>query len=62
MFSVPTYTFIILIASMIVYGLFLVVTKGPEAIAVPSSHEEIAGLGTLRSSCSRGPSPPAVRR
>jgi hypothetical protein len=32
---------------MIIYGLFLVVTKGPASIAVPSSHEEIAGLGTL---------------
>ena len=46
-FSMPTYAFITLMTGMIVYGLFLVVTKGPEAVAVPSSHEEIAGLGTL---------------
>jgi len=46
-FSVPTYTFIVLIAGMIVYGLFLALTKGTAAIAVPSSREPIEGLGVL---------------
>jgi amino acid transporter len=46
-FSVPTYTFIVLIAGMIIWGLFLVVTKGTAAVAVPSSREPIAGLGAL---------------
>lgn len=46
-FSVPTYTFIFLIAGMIIFGLFLVLTKGPAAVAVPSSYEPIEGLGTL---------------
>jgi amino acid transporter len=46
-FSVPTYAFIFLIAGMIIYGLFVILTKGQAAIAVPSSREEIGGLGTL---------------
>jgi len=46
-FSVPTYAFIFLIAGTVIYGIFVVVTKGTAAIQVPSSREEIAGLGTL---------------
>jgi amino acid transporter len=46
-FSVPTYTFIAVATMMVVYGLYVVATKGTAAIAVPSSHEEVAGLGTL---------------
>ena len=62
-FSVPTYTFIFLIAGMIVYGLFLVFTQGPEAIAVPSSHEADRGRrDAVRLPVSCGPSPPVARR
>ena len=46
-FSVPTYAFISLIAVTVIYGIFIVLTKGSAAIKVPSSHVEIAGLGTL---------------
>ena len=46
-FSVPTYAFITLTAGMVIYGLFLLATKGQAAIAVPRSHEEIAGLGSI---------------
>lgn len=47
MFSVLTYTFIVCAVSMVLWGIFTVLTQGPEAIRVPSSHVEIGGLGTL---------------
>ena len=46
-FSVPTYAFIFLTAGMVIYGFFVVVTRGVGAIQVPSSHAAIGGLGTL---------------
>jgi amino acid transporter len=46
-FAVPTYAFIISAAFMVVYGLFVVATRGTGAIQVPSSHAAIGGLGAL---------------
>lgn len=46
-FSVLTYTFIASAVSMVLWGIATVVIKGAPAIQVPSSHEEIAGLGAL---------------
>ena len=46
-FSVPTYAFIFLTAGMVIYGIFIAATQGIGAIRVPSSHEEIGGLGAL---------------
>lgn len=47
MFSVLTYTFIVCAVSMVLWGVFTVLTQGAEAIRVPSAAEEIGGLGTL---------------
>ena len=46
-FSIPTYTFIAAAVGMVVWGIGVALFKGPAAIQVPSSHAEIAGLGTL---------------
>jgi amino acid transporter len=46
-FSVPTYTFITLAVIMVIYGFFLVITKGAGAILVPSSSEPITAVGTM---------------
>ncbi len=46
-FSIPTYAFIVLAVSMVLYGLFLYITKGAAGIAVASSTAKIGGLGTL---------------
>jgi amino acid transporter len=45
-FSVPTYTFIFTTGCMVIYGLFVAFAK-PAALMVPSSHAQVAGLGTL---------------
>jgi len=46
-FSIPTYTFIAAAVGMVLWGLFVIVTRGPAAVQVPSSHEAIGGLGAL---------------
>jgi amino acid transporter len=46
-FSVLTYTFIASAVSMVLWGIATVLIKGAPAIQVPSSHEEVAGLGVL---------------
>jgi amino acid transporter len=46
-FSVPTYAFIFLTAAMVIYGLFVYFTRGAGALAVPSSRENIGGLGAI---------------
>lgn len=46
-FSLPTYTFIVLAVGMVVYGIVLALTKGVGAIQVASSHEAIEATGTL---------------
>jgi amino acid transporter len=46
-FSIPTYTFIVAAFGMVIWGIGVALFKGPAAIQVPSSHAEIAGLGTL---------------
>ena len=46
-FSVPTYAFIFLTAGMVIWGVFVVATRGVGAIQVPSSHEAIAPLGAF---------------
>ena len=47
MFSVLTYTFIVSAASMVLWGVFIALTKGASAIQVPSSHAAVAGAGTM---------------
>jgi amino acid transporter len=47
MFSLLTYTFILSVGAMIVWGIITVLTKGAGAIQVPSSHETIVASGGL---------------
>jgi amino acid transporter len=47
MFSVLTYTFIGVTAFMVVWGVFMFLTKGAAAIKVPSSHQVLLGVAPL---------------
>jgi amino acid transporter len=47
MFSILTYTFIASAVFMVLWGIATVALKGAPAIQVPSSREEVAGLGVL---------------
>ena len=46
-FSVPTYTFIVLMVATVIFGLFTAATKGSAALQVPSSHEPIQPLQAM---------------
>lgn len=46
-FSVPTYTFIVLMVGTVIFGVFTAITKGTTALQVPSSHEAIQPLQAM---------------
>ena len=62
LFAGPTYAFIGLIVFMILFGLFVAITKGPAAIQVPSAKMRSSRFRRSRSSCCCERSPRAVRR